>query len=222
MTGMLKIAPSLLAADFSRLGEEVAAVTKAGADWIHLDIMDGHFVPNISFGASLVKALRPYSHLPFDVHLMISPIDSFIESFVQAGADCISVHPEATPHIHRTLQLIRSYGKKAGIALNPGTPYHCIREVLDVIDYVLIMTVNPGFGGQAFIEQQCKKIEAVRQLIDDSGLSVDLEVDGGIAPQSASKAASSGANILVAGTAIFTTQDYKQAIHNLKTFSLQG
>lgn len=220
MTGMIKIAPSMLAADFARLGEEVGAVTKAGADWIHLDIMDGHFVPNISFGAGLVKALRPHSHLPFDVHLMISPIDPFIESFVQAGADCISVHPEATPHIHRTLQLIRSYGKKAGIALNPGTPYHCVREVLDLIDYVLIMTVNPGFGGQTFIDQQCKKIEAVRQLIDASGLPIDLEVDGGITPQSARKAVDAGANILVAGTSIFATQDYKQAIKNLRAFSV--
>ena len=203
----VRIAPSILAADFAKLGEEVRAVAAAGADWIHIDVMDGHFVPNITIGPAVAKALRPHCDLPSDVHLMISPVDPMIESFVDAGADIISLHPEAGPHLHRSLQTIRSFGKKAGIVLNPATPVSVVDEVMDMVDLVLVMSVNPGFGGQAFIKTQLAKISALRERIDkhvaDGGQPIDLEVDGGIDHKTAPLAIAAGANVLVAGTATF-------------------
>jgi ribulose-phosphate 3-epimerase len=199
----VRIAPSILAADFARLGEEIAAVTKAGADFIHVDVMDGHFVPNITIGPDVIAALRPASSLPFDVHLMIAPVECYIPAFAEAGADIITVHPESGPHLHRSLQLIRSLGKKAGVALNPGTPVEAIDNVMGDVDLVLVMTVNPGFGGQVFIESQLAKIEAVRKRIDATRRDIDLEVDGGINGETAGRAAAAGADLLVAGTATF-------------------
>ena len=198
-----KIAPSILAADFARLGEEVRAVTEAGADYIHVDVMDGHFVPNISIGPQMVKALRPHTKLPLDVHLMISPVDPYVKEFADAGADIITVHPEAGPHVHRTVQLIKSFGKKAGVSLNPGSPISLIEHILGDIDLILVMTVNPGFGGQSFIDSQRAKMRDVRALIDRSGRAIELEVDGGINGQTAALAVEAGADVLVAGTAAF-------------------
>lgn len=211
------IAPSLLAADFSRLGEEVAAVEQAGADWLHLDVMDGHFVPNITFGPLVVKALRPLSPMPFDVHLMIAPADPYITAFAEAGADIISVHPESGPHLHRTLQLIRTLGKKAGVVLNPATPVEMLVNVLDLVDVIMVMTVNPGFGGQAFIRSQLSKIATLRQMIDDSGREIILQIDGGITPQTAPEVLKAGATCLIAGTAIYGTPDYQAAITALRS-----
>ena len=197
------ISPSILSADFARLGEEVRAIDEAGADWIHVDVMDGHFVPNITIGPGVVKALRPHSSKPFDVHLMISPIDNFLDAFAEAGADIITVHPEAGPHLHRTIQRIKGLGKKAGVSLNPATPAKMLDYVLEEIDLVLVMSVNPGFGGQKFIASQLKKIEAIANRVAKEGLNVDIEVDGGIDAATAPQAVDAGATVLVAGTAAF-------------------
>jgi len=196
------IAPSILSADFAKLGEEVRAIDEAGADWIHIDVMDGHFVPNLTIGPGVVKALRPHSQKPFDVHLMISPVDNFLDAFAEAGADIITVHPEAGPHLHRTIQRIKALGKRAGVSLNPATPAKMLDYVLDQIDLVLVMTVNPGFGGQKFITGQLKKIEAIANRISKENLNVELEVDGGIDPETARQAVGVGATALVAGTAV--------------------
>jgi len=197
------IAPSILSADFAKLGEEVRAIDEAGADWIHIDVMDGHFVPNLTIGPGVVKALRPHTQKPFDVHLMISPVDLFLDAFAEAGADTITVHPEAGPHLHRTIQRIKALGKKAGVSLNPATPAKMLDYVLGDIDLVLVMSVNPGFGGQKFIASQLKKIEAIANRIAKENLEVLVEVDGGIDPGTAPQAVAAGANVLVAGTAAF-------------------
>jgi len=199
----VRISPSILSADFARLGEEIRAIDAAGADWIHVDVMDGHFVPNLTIGPGVVKALRPHTAKPFDVHLMIAPVDPFLQAFADAGADCISVHPEAGPHLHRTLQTIKALGKRAGVVLNPATPVDAIDHVMDMIDLILVMSVNPGFGGQKFIESALPKITELRRRIAASGRDIDLEVDGGVDRSNAARIVAAGADALVAGTATF-------------------
>ena len=203
MPGPVLIAPSILSADFAKLGEEIRAIDSAGADWIHVDVMDGHFVPNLTIGPGVVKALRPHTQKPLDVHLMIAPVDPFLDDFANGGADHITVHAEAGPHLHRTLQRIKALGKKAGVSLNPATPAKMLDYVLEEVDLVLVMSVNPGFGGQSFITSQLRKIEAIRKSIDKLGKPIDLEVDGGIDATTARQVIEAGANALVAGTASF-------------------
>ena len=218
MENNILISPSVLAADFSKLGDEVQSVSEMGADFIHLDIMDGHFVPNLSFGADIVRGIRPCSNLPFDVHLMITSPEIYIHSYVDAGANLITVHPESTSHIHSVLQQIKKSGIKAGVALNPGTPIEVLDNIIDIIDLVLVMTVNPGFGGQSFLLSQLAKISKIRSIIDKENYSIDLSVDGGINAKTAALAIDAGANVLVAGTSIFKSKDktYLESINRLR------
>ncbi len=216
------ITPSILAADFGRLFEDIRAVDEAGADWIHVDVMDGHFVPNISFGPVVIKAVRGATKKPFDVHLMISDPDFYAQQFRDAGADSITVHAEATLHLHRSIQVVRATGAKVGVSLNPHTPPEVLEYVLDDLDLVLLMTVNPGFGGQSFIESVLPKVERVRQMVERRGLEVDIQVDGGVKPASARAVAAAGANVFVAGSAVFRAPDYREAIAMIRSRAAEG
>ncbi len=216
VSGPPLIAPSLLASDFARLGEEVAAIERAGADWLHLDVMDGHFVPNITFGPGLIGSLRKHCRLPFDVHLMIAPAEPFLAAFAEAGADHILVHAEAGPHLHRSLQSIRALGKRAGVVLNPATPVTSLDYVMDLADIVLVMTVNPGFGGQSFIRSQLGKIAVIRRMIERTGRPIRLAVDGGVTAATAREAVAAGADVLIAGSAVFDAGDYAASIAALR------
>lgn len=213
---MIKIAPSILSADFARLGDEIRAIEAGGADYVHIDVMDGHFVPNITIGPLVVDAVRKVTDMPLDVHLMIENPDQYIPDFAKAGADIITVHYEAVPHLHRTVQLIHSLGKKAGVSLNPATPVSSLEVILDELDLVLLMSVNPGFGGQAFIPSCLPKIEALRKEIDRRGLNIELEVDGGVKPSNIASIAGAGADVFVAGSAVFGTPDYQATIAELR------
>lgn len=219
---MIKIAPSILASDFSKLGEEIAKVEKAGADLIHIDVMDGHFVPNITIGPPVVKCLRKTTKLPFDVHLMIENADLYIDSFIDAGADIISVHIENNPHIHRTLQQIRKMGARASAALNPSTPLNILEWLLDNVDMVLLMTVNPGFGGQSFIEGMTEKVRGLRKMANMKGLKLDIEVDGGIDTENIFRVTEAGANVLVAGSTVYNAPDTAEIIRNLRAKAFGG
>ncbi|MBN9165616.1 MAG: ribulose-phosphate 3-epimerase [Myxococcales bacterium 68-20] len=217
MNQSILVAPSILSADFARLGEEIAAVEAAGADWLHVDVMDGRFVPNITIGPPVVKALRRVTKLPLDVHLMIVEPERYVDAFAEAGADTITVHVEACTHLHRTLTHIRSLGKRAGVTLNPSTNEDTLRYVLDVADQILVMSVNPGFGGQSLIREVLPKVAAIRKMIDERGLPIDLEIDGGITAETAKDAIAAGARVLVAGNAVFNTKDYKSAIEAIRS-----
>jgi ribulose-phosphate 3-epimerase len=219
---MVKIAPSILASDFSRLGEEIAKVEAAGADMIHLDIMDGHFVPNITIGPPVVKSLRKTTKLPFDVHLMIENADLYIDDFIEAGADIISVHIEKNPHINRTIQYIKQKGAKASVALNPATPLNTLEWLLEAVDMVLLMTVNPGFGGQSYIEEMTEKVRELRKMADDRGIKLDIEVDGGIDLQNIRRVTEAGAGVVVAGSAVYNAPDIAEMIHSLKEQAFGG
>ncbi|MDR4946339.1 ribulose-phosphate 3-epimerase [Neobacillus cucumis] len=213
---MVKIAPSILSADFSKLGEEIIAVEKAGADYIHIDVMDGHFVPNITIGPLVVEAIRPITKLPLDVHLMIENPDHYLEAFVKAGADYITVHVEACRHLHRTIQSIKSFGVKAGVVLNPATPVESIQHIIGDIDMVLLMSVNPGFGGQTFIPEVLPKIKKVKEMAEQKGIQIEIEIDGGVNPETARQCIEAGATVLVAGSAVYNQEDYQQAISQLR------
>lgn len=219
---MIKIAPSILSADFAQLGAEVQEVVEAGADWIHIDVMDGHFVPNITIGPLIVEAIRPVTTIPFDVHLMIENPDQYIEAFAKAGADYITVHVEACTHLHRTLQLIKSYDVKPGVVLNPHTPIESILPILEEVDLVLFMTVNPGFGGQAFIPSVLKKVKALREIIEEQQLTIDIQIDGGINEETIVEAVEAGANVFVAGSAIYGKENRKEALERIKDTGMKA